>query len=202
MANFVLPGDIIGPSDKHHPGPGTHLYPTNVCASLAGTLVKIPATENNTTSQAIVMVQDPSLSSTQSQGSSLKTTSSILPEVDSVVLARVKRITKEAANAGILVVGDQVVGEEWAGVIRVQDVRATEKDRVKIMESFRPGDVIRAIVISLGDQSNYYLSTARNELGVVIATSEVGNQMFPVSWKEFEDSVTGEKEPRKVAKPF
>ena len=56
--------------------------------------------------------------------------------------------------------------------------------------------------ISLGDQTNYYLSTARNEFGVVMARSERGNMMFPISWREFKDPVTGETETRKVAKPF
>ena len=56
--------------------------------------------------------------------------------------------------------------------------------------------------ISLGDQSNYYLSTARNELGVLMATSEEGNTMHPISWKEFKDPETGKTESRKVAKPF
>lgn len=56
--------------------------------------------------------------------------------------------------------------------------------------------------ISLGDQSNYYLSTARNELGVLMAKSEAGNTMVPISWKEFRDPVTGETESRKVAKPL
>lgn len=54
----------------------------------------------------------------------------------------------------------------------------------------------------MGDQSNYYLSTARNELGVIMAKSEKGNTMVPISWREFKDSVTGERERRKVAKPF
>ena len=49
---------------------------------------------------------------------------------------------------------------------------------------------------------NYYLSTARNELGVIMAKSEAGNTMVPISWKEFQDPVTGERESRKVAKPF
>ena len=56
--------------------------------------------------------------------------------------------------------------------------------------------------ISLGDQSSYYLSTASNELGVIMATSEAGNTMYPVSWKEYRDPETGMSEPRKVAKPF
>lgn len=55
--------------------------------------------------------------------------------------------------------------------------------------------------ISLGDQANYYLSTASNELGVIMATSEAGNDMVPVSWKEYKDPETGIGELRKVAKP-
>jgi exosome complex component CSL4 len=96
---------------------------------------------------------------------------------------------------------------------RVQDVRATEKDRVKIYSSFRPGDIVRAEVISLGDQQSYYLSTAKNELGVLFATSRgmgpqsgwwvtvVGELMFPISWREMKCPRTGEVEERKTAKP-
>ena len=58
------------------------------------------------------------------------------------------------------------------------------------------------IQISLGDQSNYYLTTAKNELGVIMAKSEAGNTMVPISWREFKDPVTGLTESRKVAKPF
>jgi len=56
--------------------------------------------------------------------------------------------------------------------------------------------------ISLGDQSNYYITTAKNELGVIMARSEAGNVMVPVSWREFRDLVVGGVESRKVAKPF
>ncbi len=40
-------------------------------------------------------------------------------------------------------------GEEFTGVIRVQDVRATEKDKVKIADCFRGGDVVRGLVVRL-----------------------------------------------------
>lgn len=39
-------------------------------------------------------------------------------------------------------------GEEFNGVIRTQDVRATEKDKVKIGDCFRGGDVVKGIVVS------------------------------------------------------
>lgn len=86
--------------------------------------------------------------------------------------------------------------------IRKEDVRAVEKDRVVMDEMFRVGDIVRGSVISLGDQSFYYITTARNDLGVVMARSDAGNMMFPVSWKEMRDPVTGVGEQRKVARPF
>lgn len=90
----------------------------------------------------------------------------------------------------------------FQALIRKEDVRAVEKDRVVLDEMFRVGDIVRGAVISLGDQSFYYLTTARNDLGVVMARSEAGNMMFPVSWKEMRDPVTGSGEQRKVARPF
>ncbi|KAL6237243.1 hypothetical protein BDW75DRAFT_204602 [Aspergillus navahoensis] len=90
----------------------------------------------------------------------------------------------------------------FQALIRKEDVRAVEKDRVVMDEMFRVGDIVRGTVISLGDQSYYYITTARNDLGVVMARSEAGNMMFPVSWKEMRDPVTGAAEQRKVARPF
>ena len=54
---------------------------------------------------------------------------------------------------------------------RQQDVRATEVDKVELIACFRPGDLVRAAVLSLGDSRSYLLTTARNELGVVAAKS-------------------------------
>ncbi|KAK8858391.1 hypothetical protein IAR55_002618 [Kwoniella newhampshirensis] len=91
--------------------------------------------------------------------------------------------------------------EEFVGVIRIGDVRLTERDKVKMGECFRLGDLVKANVLSLGDARSYYLSTAANELGVVYATSESGNPLVPVSYQEMEDEQTGKRERRKVAKP-
>lgn len=84
------------------------------------------------------------------------------------------------------------------GVIRTQDVRATQKDTVKIAECFRGGDVVKGLVvrftlsvclskllklsnkISLGDARSYYVTTARNDLGVIFATSEAGKYQIAV----------------------
>jgi exosome complex RNA-binding protein Csl4 len=54
--------------------------------------------------------------------------------------------------------------------------------------------------LSLGDARAYYLSTAKNELGVVSATSDAGVAMVPINWQEMQCPVTLQKEFRKVAK--
>ena len=59
-------------------------------------------------------------------------------------------------------------------MIRKLDVRATEVDKLKMHECFRPGDLIKAEVISLGTARSYFLSTAKNELGVFYALSSAG----------------------------
>jgi len=70
---------------------------------------------------------------------------------------------------------------------RVQDIRATEKDKVQVYRSFRPGDIVRAQVISLGDARSYYLATTKNDLGVIFARSEAG---------EFLDPTTQQRKPK------
>lgn len=68
----------------------------------------------------------------------------------SIVIGTVTRLSPLQALISITVVDGVPLpaGEEFTGVIRTQDVRATEKDRVKIGDSFRGGDVVRTQVVS------------------------------------------------------
>lgn len=74
------------------------------------------------------------------------------PVPGSVVIGSVTRLSPLQALISITVVDDVPLpaGEEFTGVIRTQDVRATEKDRVKIGDCFRGGDVVRTQVVSSG----------------------------------------------------
>lgn len=53
-------------------------------------------------------------------------------------------------------------------------MRAFEKDKVEMIKSFHPGDVVLAKTLTMGDAMSYILTTAENELGVVIALSSAG----------------------------
>ena len=57
---------------------------------------------------------------------------------------QVTKINPRQAGCDILCVGPRALESSFQGVIRQQDVRATEIDKVLIVESFRPGDVVRA----------------------------------------------------------
>jgi exosome complex component CSL4 len=127
-------------------------------------------------------------------------TSITLPQIGDVVTASVSRITQSVAYVSILCVGGALLAEPFQGTIRERDVRSFEVDDVDMYKSYRPGDVVRAKVISLGDARSYFLSTAANDLGVVLANSEAGHTMVPVSWRFMRCPVTRQKERRKVAK--
>ncbi|KAL9077004.1 MAG: hypothetical protein Q9161_000637 [Pseudevernia consocians] len=218
LPTIAYPGLPLGSSSAYIPGPGTHLHApsSTIHASLAGRPVLTPSKpthsnpKNPDTSKVTISIPRLLPSPTHALiPSANASNTNTLPSVGSVVLCRVARVRTRQVDVVILAVGredgqqgEDVCGDEWQAVVRKEDVRATEKEKVVCGDGFRVGDVVRGVVISLGDQSNYYLSTARNELGVIMAKSEAGNTMVPISWKEFKDPVTGDRESRKVAKPF
>ncbi|XP_013378632.1 exosome complex component CSL4 isoform X2 [Lingula anatina] len=124
----------------------------------------------------------------------------IVPSVGSLVTCRVTNVNPRFCKCAILGVDNMPLKESFRGLVRKEDVRATEKDRVEMYKSFRPGDLVIARVLSLGDAQSYLLTTAENELGVVAAVSEAGVNMVPVSWNEMICPKTMSKEFRKVAK--
>ena len=162
MASIAVPGQLLGPITEYQPGPGTHIHNSNLYASILGPVRKTnppkPAGPQKRLTKITpaapaplptVSIERNISAASQDGGSGGK--AEILPEVNSTVLCRVTRITPRQAQVAILVVGENVLDGEWQGLIRVQDVRATEKDKVKIFESFRPGDIVRAVVVSYGD---------------------------------------------------
>ncbi|XP_029658035.1 exosome complex component CSL4 [Octopus sinensis] len=127
-------------------------------------------------------------------------TENIVPSVDALVTAKITNVNPRFCKCSIMNVGKIRLRESFRGMIRKEDVKATEKDKVEMYQCFRPGDIIVAKVLSLGDAHSYLLTTAENELGVVVATSEAGYPMVPISWKEMQCPHTLIKEKRKVAK--
>ncbi|XP_001356791.3 exosome complex component CSL4 [Drosophila pseudoobscura] len=126
-----------------------------------------------------------------------------IPATGDVVTARVLVTTPKFAKCAIFCVRNVLLESSYRGLLRKEDVRETEKDRVDIYKSFKPGDVILARVINQMEQS-FLLTTAETELGVVVAYASDARKtrvpMVPVGWSEMQCPLTTIKEPRKVAK--
>lgn len=132
----------------------------------------------------------------------------VLPVVGDVVTARVEVVNQRFAKCSIICIGDILLNRPLRGILRKEDVRATDIDRVEIYKNFRPNDIILAKIIPQIEIHTYSLSTAENELGVVIASARslstsatfIPEPMVPISWSELQCPVSLVKEPRKVAK--
>ena len=61
-------------------------------------------------------------------------------------------------------------------------------------------DIIKAKIISLGNQNDYYLSTSAPQFGVISAISTLGHTMKPIAWNKMQCITTNIIESRKVAK--
>ncbi|KAK0152067.1 Exosome complex component CSL4 [Merluccius polli] len=203
---LCVPGDKLCSTDDCRPGTGVYMRHGYIYSSLAGYVLR----KNEGEELPVISV----VRETETQ---------LLPDVGAIVTCKVTSINPRFAKVHILYVGSTPLKDRFRGTIRKEDVRATEKDKVETYKSFRPGDIVLAKVvsfhllmeqlifwlftldlpaqISLGDvQSNYLLTTAENELGVVVAHSEAGAQMVPVSWCEMQCPRTHTKEFRKVAR--
>ncbi|KAK7269119.1 hypothetical protein RIF29_21835 [Crotalaria pallida] len=186
---MVTPGEVLGIGRELKAGKGTYVasHDDTVYASLTGYRRIIPPAPDSSDQRPTVEV-----TGHKAHGP--------VPQPGSIVIARITKVMARSASAHIICVGPKSVREIFTGIIRQQDVRATEIDKVDMHQSFHPGDIVRALVLSLGDARAYLLSTAKNELGVVSAESTAGATMVPVSWTEMQCPLTGQIEHRKVAK--
>mmetsp|Transcript_21390 Transcript_21390/g.29973 ORF Transcript_21390/g.29973 Transcript_21390/m.29973 type:complete len:229 (+) Transcript_21390:186-872(+) len=202
IGSTVAPGDKIGSTRQLQPGAGTYIRGSHIFSSAVGTL---------RLSKMISAVQTKSVSNRDDAfyvasvilKEGTKFASSQVLSVDQIVMGRINRIMTQQASMEIVAAeGVGSLDEHYEGVIRKEDVRTGTLGTVEVHESFRPGDIVRARIISLGDSRRYILSTAENDLGVIRAvSSSSGRVMIPISWKEMQCPETKAKELRKCAKP-
>mmetsp|Transcript_47921 Transcript_47921/g.102604 ORF Transcript_47921/g.102604 Transcript_47921/m.102604 type:complete len:196 (+) Transcript_47921:99-686(+) len=185
MPVAAAPGRFLGIAEDFSTGRGTYAEQGSVFASVTGEVHKVGDDQN-----LLEVLPERGLPD------------SCTPEVGSTVIARVVRMTLERAECIIVAIGETVLSEKFRGVIRKQDVRFFEVDKVGMVECFRVGDFVRAQVLALGDLRSYVLSTASSDShGVILAKSQAGGMLEPVSWQLMRCSVSGALEMRKVAKP-
>ena len=190
--SVTIPGDKIGSLTEFNPGPGTYIRGDSIYASLTGFIRTEQSTGSNVEEEG---VQLPQIHVTINELEKV-----CIPQSGSLVNARVISINPRSCKVSIIAVEDTYLKHTFRGIIRKEDVRAFQKDQVEMDKCYRPSDIIRARVLSLGEALHYVLTTAENELGVIFAKGEAGFPLIPYSWEEMQCPKTGKKEMRKVAK--
>jgi exosome complex component CSL4 len=88
------------------------------------------------------------------------------------------------------------------GLIKRENIRSYDIEKIRIEQCFRPGDVIRALVLSTLESHNLYLSTSEEECGVMYAKcSTCKMPMMPINWHLMKCMKCNLFEERKVSKP-
>ncbi|XP_017889751.1 exosome complex component CSL4 [Ceratina calcarata] len=178
-----VPGQRLCISDKMNiAGSGTYEQQGYIYSKLAG-VVKIVQEENTRTIEVHGITEQ-----------------SIVPAPGDIVTAMVTIVNQRFCKCSIKCIGEIVLTRPYRGILRKEDVRAIDTDNTQMYKCFRPGDIILARVMPMTEAHTYQLSTSENELGVVIAHSEEGVAMIPISWTQMQCPKTLRKEFRKVAK--
>ena len=144
----MFPGDSIGSGKEYAAGSGAYLCDGSdvVKASLLGQLVCMPSTSedsSDSSNKSMLHVISTAQASTQD----------VVIDIGDTVTGRVVKISTNQAFVTILAVGDAVLppGQQPSAVVRKEDIRLMDTDALVVHECFRPGDIVEAQVISLGD---------------------------------------------------
>lgn len=151
---LASPGDKLGSGNDFVHGDGTYLTESGIIfASLLGSVV-IEDIQVDGNVKSKINVISPFILARQR-----------VITVGDIVICRVIKCNNNQAFVEISRVGDIDLDTSAKAVIHKEDVRLKEIDKVIVSEFFNPGDIVRAAVISLGDNKHYYLSTAADGLG-------------------------------------
>ncbi|UYV62737.1 hypothetical protein LAZ67_2001760 [Cordylochernes scorpioides] len=123
-----------------------------------------------------------------------------IPQLYNIVLCKVIDISNGTCKCQIIGTENNLYNSPFIGIIRKEFIKkAPNQMDIDISTCFKPGDILLARVLSLGDSSFYILSTLEDNLGVVVAHTEDGKIMSVIDRERMKCPETQEIEPRKVA---
>lgn len=141
---FVAPGDPIGVIEEFTPGQGTYVDQGIIHANVSGrTLLDL----KNKTVTVFPFVPG-----------------ARVPRVGSIVTGQVMSLQSKTAVIRVFKIGKEYLSGVFSGLLYISDVSRSYIDTIG--DACKPGDIIRAKVISLKNRT-YHLSTADKDLGIL-----------------------------------
>jgi len=181
-----IPGDCLVKSDEWMTGlKGTYSRNGYIYASIAGIVQLVHNNDNTKTIEVVTVSGDGNRH--------------LVPQLGSIVTCRVLSITSNLVRLNIHCIEGQVLKQPFRALLRKEDIKEVDSEKTQICNCFRPSDIILAKVIGFGENNSCLVTTAHNELGVVVALNHSGIPMKPISWTQMSCPITYACEPRKVA---
>lgn len=152
---FVVPGDHLGVIEEFTPGQGTYVEQGKIHAKVSGrTLLDL----QNKTVSIYPLVRGAKV-----------------PRVGSIVTGQVSNLQNKTAIVRIFKIGKEHLSGIFSGLLYISDISTSYVD--SIHDACKPGDIIRAKVISEKNRI-YHLSTTDKNLGVLYAfCSQCGHML-------------------------
>jgi exosome complex component CSL4 len=176
---FVVPGDPLGVIEEFTPGQGTYVERGKIHAKVSGrTLLDM----QNKTVSIYPLVRG-----------------ARVPKVGSIVTGQVSSLQSKTAIVRIFKIGNEQLTGVFSGLLYISDVSRSYVD--SIHDACKPGDIIRARVISETNRV-YHLSTVDRNLGVLHAfCSQCGHALGQKRYRMFCPSC-GRIEKRRIAADY
>lgn len=114
------------------------------------------------------------------------------------------KVKEEEATVNIIQVNENPITSYIEGILKKQNIRKSEIDKIKMEDSFLPGDMIKAKIVNfplkkltIGDGFRINLTTTTEDTGVIFGKSlEKGSLLVPITWTEMIDPDSLSKEKR------
>ncbi len=122
-----------------------------------------------------------------------------VPNVGATIIGDVTGVQSSTVNVHISKVGNRFVFSNFSGIIHVSDVSFDYTEN--IFDAFRPGDLVKAKVISDKNQI-FHLSTKGDNLGVLLAYCSYCGTILTLKRNELKCEECGHVERRKLSSEY
>jgi exosome complex component CSL4 len=158
MNNSILaPGDIVCSSKVGRNGIGTFALKGEIRTSITGQLALEPSSSAN--AKKLVNIKREHYAK------------DLVLDVGDIIYGKVTKINYNQAFVDVLYAGDDELPFITKAVIRREDIRESEVDKVVVHDFLKPSDIVRAKVLSLGDNKQYFLTIKESGFGVIVPQS-------------------------------
>jgi exosome complex component CSL4 len=176
---FVVPGERLGVIEEFTPGPGTYTEQGVVYSKIVGcALLDMP----NKKVSVYPLMHAVSV-----------------PRMGSIVTGQVSDVQGKRATLRIFKIGEKVLTGFFSGILHVSE--ASPRYVETMFDVCKTGDIMRAEVISEKNRT-YHLSTADNDLGVILAFCSACGHALTFTKQNMQCAKCGKVEMRKVASDY